>query len=272
MRVTGSDGVPLNVVATDMRYDRTVIFVNALGISCRVAEPLMAELYAHQINFATWDIRGSPGAGEDFRAYRMSHHVDDLAVIVEACCPTRMVLAAWCSGGPVALCAVAQERVKPVSMAVFCAPNYHGEPRPEMARNVLAKTCSAIARDETKLGFYYDAIVAKSDMDRLTDEIHDKRLQRYVLENLQSGPQAWLRYAHAINNRATADDVTAWCAAIQVPTTFYGAKKDRMVSYQDSIALSNATRSSKYKIYDDWNHYSLFQNVRTAAAELASMF
>ena len=98
MIVYADDGVALNVLCSEQRHDDTLVLVNAPGIRCDVAERLRGELARRGVALVTWDLRGSPGEGSDFRDYRTTHHVDDLTAILRHFAPRRVALASWCSG------------------------------------------------------------------------------------------------------------------------------------------------------------------------------
>jgi pimeloyl-ACP methyl ester carboxylesterase len=272
MRITASDGVPLNVLCSDMRHEDTVVLVNAPGISCEVSERLMRELDAHGMSFVTWDLRGSPGAGDDFRAYRTSHHVQDLEVILEALAPRRMVLASWCSGTPTALKALVEGRVDPVGFAAFCVPNFAATKRLNLPGDTIERVCSLIVKDEAKAAFFFDAMVARSGLDKVTADLVDPRMQALVLAPFKSGVAALLRYAYAIANRPEPAEIQAWCAALRVPSVFVGGKKDAMVSHLDTIGLSRFVPASRCDVLDHWNHYGLFWDTRTVVEQFACMF
>lgn len=273
MKVLARDGLPLEVLANDLRHDATVVFVNALGISSCVAHRLLADFDAQGINFLTWDLRGSPGPyREDFRQYGTSHHVDDLAAILAAVAPKRAVLASWCSGTAIALSAAFQHCLAPVAIAAFCAPNYAGRPRHKLAGDTIERVCAVVAKDEGKLEFYYNTLVANSGLDPLTADLDDEELARHVLAPFKSGPRATLHYAYAMVNAPARPLVQQWCAGIEVPMTFYGAERDVMVSCQDSVALAGLSSLATWRVVEGWNHYSLFHDTGTVVREVESLF
>ena len=271
MKVHAKDGLPLNVLASEMRHEDTVILVNAPGMSSAVAERLMHALGENGMNFATWDLRGSPGEGEEFRAYRTSHHVDDLDAVLQALGPRRYVLASWCSGTPTALAALVERKVTPMAFVAFCVPNFAEKARYNLAGDTMERVCAIVVKDESKLEFLYEAMVARSGLDKVTSDLDDAQLRQLVLAPFKSGAQAMLRYAWALMNRPEPREIRSWCAAVDVPMTFVGGKKDAMVSHLDSIELSKCSATAKHVIFDDWNHYGLFYDMPTVIREFKSL-
>lgn len=272
MIVRANDGVPLNVLCSDMRHDDTLVLVNAPGIRCNVAERLMTELAAEGVNLVSWDLRGSPGDGAAFRTYRTAHHVDDLSAILKALSPKRVALASWCSGTPTALAAIREKRLAPTGFAAFCVPNFAGVARRSMPGDTLEKVCGVVVRDEEKAGYFFEATVARSGLDKLTADLPDARLRELVLAPFRSGTDPLLRYAHAIVNRPDAAEVRAWCGDLTVPTTFVGGRQDAMVSYEDTIALAELAPGASCQIVEHWNHYGLFYDMAVVIPQIQSLF
>jgi pimeloyl-ACP methyl ester carboxylesterase len=271
-QLRSDDGLPLNVLASPMRHADTVVFVNAIGISCRVAQRLRSALDERGLNFLTWDLRSSPGAfGADFRSYSIEHHLADLGAVMQICPQGRTVLASWCSGSAIALAAAAQGCIQPQAVAAFCVPNYADHDRYAMPSDTIEKVCAVIVRDEDKLQFYYDTLVAGAGLDPLTADIDDPELARLVLAPFKSGARATLHYAYALRNAPSHAQVRQWCRALTMPSRFYGGRRDAMVSHQDSVELARVNPRAQHKVYDQWTHYSLFEDTETVAGELAAM-
>lgn len=260
-KVQTHDGLLLEVFATERRYETTIVFVNALGMSSTLFEPVASALLARGMNFVTWNGRGFPGPYDEFfRNYNTDHNVKDLTAIAASLGLSSFVLSGWCTGIHTALAfaAAAPERVR--SLLLFNSPNYSGARLSGVTGDAIGKVSDILVKDERKLDFFYSNILAIS-----TEEVRARMtglpsgpMQQSVQAPFNSGKEALLRYAHLIYNSAKFDCAQT-CGNITAPALIIGGRADIMVSYTDSIALAQLLPAGAAKVLDDWDHYTVFR-------------
>lgn len=267
-KVVTHDGLSLDVFATELRHDTTVVFANALGVASTATEPLAAAVFARGMNFVTWNGRGFPGAYDDsFRRYDTSDNARDLASVTAALGLKSFVLAAWCTGIHTALAYAtgAGEQVR--SLVLFNSPNYSTKRLSGVTGDAIGKVSEILVNDERKLDFFYANIFANNTEEvrtRMTG-LPDGPLQRLVQAPFTSGTEALLRYAYLINNTAKLDVSAESCRSITAPALVLGGRLDTMVSYEDSVALAKLLPGCVLKLFDDWNHYTVFSEPELVA-------
>lgn len=260
-KVQTHDGLGLDVFATERRFETTIVFVNALGMTSALVEPLASALFARGLNFVTWNGRGFPGPYDDsFRTYDTNHNVTDLTAVAASLGLSSFVLSAWCTGIHTALAfaAGAPERVR--SLLLFNSPNYSGARLSGVTGDAIGKVSDIIVKDERKLDFFYSNIMANS-----TEEVRARmtglpsgRMQEMVQAPFSSGKEALLRYAHLLYNSGKFDCAQT-CRSITAPALIIGGRVDTMVSYKDSMDLAQLLPNGVAKIVDAWDHYSVFR-------------
>jgi pimeloyl-ACP methyl ester carboxylesterase len=260
-RIATHDGLSLEIFATELKHDSTIVFVNALGIASAAAEPLSKALFERGFNFVAWNGRGIPGDyDERFRCYETPDLARDLAAVVGCLRLRSFVLAAWCTGINTALAFAADALGQAESLVLFNAPNYSPNRLSGVSGDAIGKISEMLVSDENKLDFIYRNILGSNTEQvqaRMTG-ITDRQLQRLVQAPFSSGKEALLRYAYLIKNSSRFKPTADFCRGVTQPTVIVGGRRDTMVSYEDSIALSRLLPDAVAKIFDDWDHYTVF--------------
>lgn len=273
MTITTDDSLSLNVWRSESNFTTSVIFINALGISCAIIAALSQAVTQRGANFITWDRRGFPGSYDDnFRYYGPAHAISDLVTLTTQMALNDVVLAAWCTGAQPALGAIATDAIRPRKLVLFNNPNYFGDGFSGVQGDAIGKISQSIVKDERKLDFFYDVIAKASMPLAATSEAGPDSLSLQQQQQIQapfiSGKQALLRYAHLICNAGDLQQTRRWCKGVTVPTLLVASAKDHMVSCQDAQRLSALLPNARLEIMPDWGHYSLFSQADQAADKI----
>ncbi|KTT63898.1 hypothetical protein NS383_17645 [Pseudomonas oryzihabitans] len=268
------DGLALDLLGTPTQAC-TLVFVNALGISSALAEPLAAAMERVGVSLLTWDRRGLPGAHDlRFREYGLDDQLDDLARLMERVPPGPVILAGWCTGIHTVLAYARQWPQRVQALMLFNSPNFFDSRLSGVAGDAIGKVSRILIEDESKLEFLYRAIFAHNTEQtgaRITG-LDDAWIRELVEAPFKSGPQALLRYMYLIRSAAQPKVDRPWCAAIRVPTLVVGGRQDTMVSYGDSASLADILPFAQLRILDDWGHYSLFSDTQASVSEVILPF
>jgi pimeloyl-ACP methyl ester carboxylesterase len=267
-KVIAHDGLSLEVFATELRHETTVVFANALGVASAAVEPLASALFARGMNLVTWNGRGFPGAYDDsFRRYDTVDNAKDLAAVTTRLKLKSFVLAAWCTGVHTALAytAGAPDRVR--SLVLFNSPNFSSKRFSGVTGDAIGKLSEILVNDEKKLDFFYANIFANNTEEAQTrmTGLPSGPLQRVVQAPFTSGKEGLLRYAHLIKNTSKFECTAESCRSITAPALVIGGRRDNMVAYQDSIALAQMLPAGVPKIFEDWDHYTVFSQPEDVA-------
>lgn len=272
MEVKTHDRLLLNVYTNRLvTGNPTVVFVNALGVDSEITRELAKALEKRECNFVTWSRRGFPGVYDDrFRDYTVQQQVDDLKSVVSALNLESIILAAWCTGIQIALVAASQRAVPIERIVFFNAPNFFARGTQGLTGDTIGQVCRMLVADEKKLDFLHHNIVAHNTQavqDRLA-QVENRQYQQMIQAPFNSGKEAFLRFAHLVNTThefKIDHDITR---KIQCPTLIVGAKKDDMVSWEESVALAELIPGARCKIFEDWGHYNLFTDAEYVSDNL----
>lgn len=254
------DGLELDLYVADGSYSRTVVFVNAFGISAAIATPLAEQVLAAGANFVTWECRGAPGPyREPHTAYDPDDHVRDFISVIDALGLSQVVALGWCSGGEIAL-GVAHRCPERIARLILVSPYLSFvDPSPTTVGTSLEEMIGMVAADATRARMFYE-IMKRSGRDaQVLGLLEDPEMLDFVSAPFESGAEFLYRYAGMLA-RLYRNRVLDWCGSVRVPTLAIGGGRD-VVSHAEHVErLARAMPNAKSEVFDDADHYGLFRH------------
>ncbi|WP_153100929.1 alpha/beta fold hydrolase [Paraburkholderia hayleyella] len=272
---TGSEiEFPVYEMGKNKGKDKTIIMVNAVGMSADFFLPLAKRLSEHA-RVITWDRRDlplltpfDPGNCGDER------HIDDLITICDFIGVERASVLSWCTGTQLAMRALAAYPDRFIA-GIFLNPDFTLETDEEISQTEfqrrLRKMLPIIANDFSVAEHYYDLMFAPAKNDNRSESsamissfvnLTDNAVLMRLMSEPFGSPEKIYRYANIFSNMALGGgrENNLLIKEVAQPVYIYTSVNDSIAHYKIAECMGGRLKHSEVYIDSFGDHFSHYHD------------